>query len=135
MKNLIFLFSLIITISVSAQIDKFRAVEFVMTRYQGKEVAPPFHQAIDNYPVILNGDSGTFSIKGPKDQFFDIKNDPSGFNQTDSAITVRFNATDREGTNCYIIAVFTKLESAKHDGFFIVAYPDKSYLYFVERVK
>ena len=136
MKNIVFYISLLLLPLIgNAQVDKFRAVEFVITKYQGKDVKPPFREAVNNYPVTLNSDSGTFSIKGPKEQLFTIKNDPSGYKETDSTLTIRFTGIDREGANCYVVAVFAKLETAKHDGFFIIAYADKSYIYYVERDK
>lgn len=133
MKNSIILLSLLIGVKVKAQTDKFRAVEYVISKDHGKEIKPSLHEKVNNYPIFLNRDSGTFLIKGPKEEFFTIKYDPSGRSETDSTATFRFTAVDREGVDCYVVAVFAKVESAIHDGFFIIAYQDKCYLYYVER--
>lgn len=134
-KLLFYIIVLLVPLAGHAQVFKLRAVEFVVTRYKGKDVKPPFRQELDNYPMTLNSDSGTFSIKGPKEHLYTVKNDPSGYKETDSTVTVRFTAVDWQGKNCYVVVVLAKLESAKHDGFVVIAYPDENYLYYFERDK
>lgn len=126
------LYSLSITTSVQAQIYKFRAVEYAITRDGGKEIKP-LHIKCDSFPVVLDTDSDTLSIKSPQGEFYKLKNDPAGYKETDSAVTVRYNAIDKNGGDCYVVVVLSKLESAKHDGFIIIANLNKSFLYYVDR--
>ena len=69
MKYVLFLFySLSITTIVQAQIYKFKAVEYAITRDGGKEIKP-LHIKCDSFPVVLDTDSNTLLIKSPSREF------------------------------------------------------------------
>lgn len=130
--NPLVLLVLLIPSFSTAQLYKFKAVECVITRYGGKELKPHIHEPCDSIDIIFDTQIDTFLIKTEKRQSFKLKNDPSGYLETDSTVTARFIATDQEGSNCFVISVFAKREGSKHAGFFIIAYQDKTYLYYVD---
>ena len=134
MKNkVIWLLAFLPTIS-TAQVYKFRAVQFVCTRFQNQPMEPPEYKDLKDMPMEWSVDSSTLTIHSPNIQVFHIDPDPIVREEKDSVVRFKFNAVDNHGVKCLVTHEIYESEKAPHFADFWLEYPDKTYMYYVENL-
>jgi len=130
MKILIIILLIAINTSAFSQTMQYKAVQFVCTKYQGKELDPPEIKELTGFPIQFDMDSSILFIQSPKMQRFVLDAKPISFSEDDSTIYTLFNAVDEKGRKCKITAYVYKRESDKYAAEFWMEYPDKKYVYY-----
>ncbi|SRR5712692_3845782 len=134
MKLLILLTLLVLgTIICNAQVMKFKAVQFICTRYQNQTLEPPEFKDLKDMPVEFNMDSSIFYIHSPTIQVFRLDTKPIGGSEVDSVMTYIFNGVDNKGRKCILTHSIYESESALYFAKIILEYPDKTYLYYLQK--
>lgn len=133
MKILIIIALIIYGLTGYAQTFTYKAVQFVCTRYQNQPLEPPEFKDCNGFPIDFDIDSSTLNIHSPNGQFFRMIVIPGSYKETDSITEVKFNAMDKKGAKCRISVELYPRDKSKHDGCFWLEYPDKIYMYFVEK--
>lgn len=119
--------------SARAQLLHFRAVQFICTRYQNEPMEPPEFKDLDSMKVEFDMDSSILYIHSPAIQVFHLEGKPFSISEKDSVMTYRFNGADIKGVKCVIQHDIYESEKAPHFASFWLEYPDKIYMYYVER--
>lgn len=117
----------------NAQILHFKATQFICTKYQGEPMEPPEFKDLDSMKVEFDMDSSILYIYSPKTQVFHLENKPFFIGERDSIATYKFNGTDIKGIKCIIRHDIFESNKAPHFASFWLEYPDKVYLYYLER--
>jgi hypothetical protein len=133
MKNLISLSLLFFALAGHAQIYKFRAVQFNCTRYQNQPMEPPETKDLKDMPVEFDMDSSILYIHSPNIQVFHLDKKPFAGGEKDSIVNYKFNATDSHGVKCIVTQEIYESEKAPHLASFWLEYPDKTYMYYLEK--
>lgn len=126
-------FTLIIS-AAHSQIMKFKAVKFVCTRYENQPMVPPEYKDLKGIPVEFNMDSSILYIRSPSIQVFRFDEKPISGSEKDSVISYRFNSVDKNKVKCILIQKIYESESAPYLAEIIVEYPDKTYIYYLQRL-
>lgn len=134
MKTTIFLFLGFLSISANAQIYKFKAVQFICTRFQNQPMEPPEFKDLKNMPIEFDMDSSILYIHSPNIQVFHLDAKPFAGGEKDSIVNYKFNATDNHGVKCVVTHEIYESEKAPHLASFWLEYPDKTYMYYVEKL-
>lgn len=133
MKNLISCVLLFLTLSGKAQIEHFKATQFVCTRYQGQPMEPPEFKDLKGMAVEFDMDSSILYIHSPNIQVFRLDPKPLDASEKDSIATYKFNGIDQKGVKCMVTSRIYESEKAEHFAVFILEYPDREYWYYVEK--
>lgn len=133
MKNLISCVLLFLTLSAKAQIEHFKATQFICTRYQGQPMDPPEFKDLKGMAVEFDMDSSILYIHSPTIQIFRLDPKPIDAFEKDSIATYRFSGIDQKGTKCVVTHRIYESEKADHFAAFLLEYPDKTYIYYLER--
>lgn len=133
MKNPIFLFLLLGGLTAHSQTFKFRATQFMCTRFQNQEMDPPEFKDCHNLAIEFSMDSSILYIHSPNVQVFRLESKPFGGGEKDSVMTYKFNGVDSKGVKCIITHKIYESGEAPHFASFWLEYPDKTYMYYVER--
>ena len=133
MKNLISFALLLLFLSGKAQIEHFKATQFICTRYQGQPMEPPEFKDLKGMAVELDMDSSILYIHSPKIQVFHMDKKPYAGGEKDSILNYKFHATDGKGVKCIVTQELYESEKAPHLASFWLEYPDKTYMYYVEK--
>jgi hypothetical protein len=99
MKNLILIFLYLAAYRTDAQTYKYKAVQFICTRFQNHSIEPPEIHDLKDMPVEFNMDSSILYIHSPNIQVFHIGPNPLVREEKDSIVRLKFNATDNHGSN------------------------------------
>jgi len=117
-----------------AQLYRFTASQFICTKYQNQVVDPPEIKNLKNMPVEFDMDSSVLYIHSPSLQVYHLIGKPIEAFEQDSVATYTFWASDFKQVKCKISQKIYESEKAPHYAAFIIEYPDKTYLYYVERI-
>ena len=117
-----------------AQVFKFRAVQFICTKYQNQPMEPPEFKDLKNMPVEFDMDSSILYIHSPAMQIFHLESHPFDGGEKDSIMTYIFHGTDQKGIKCIVTHRIYESEKADHFAAFILEYPDKIFWYYVEKL-
>jgi hypothetical protein len=134
MKNLISFLLICMAFSANAQVYRFRAVQFICTRYQNEPMEPPEYKDLKDMPMEWSVDSSTLTIHSPNIQVFRIDPNPIVREEKDSVVRFKFNAVDNHGVKCLVTHEIYESEKAPHFADFWLEYPDKTYMYYVEKL-
>lgn len=119
--------------SAMGQIIHFKAVQFACTRYMSQPMEPPEFKDLDSMRVEFDMDSSILYIHSPTMQVFRLNPKPIEAFEKDSIATYRFNGTDAKGVKCIITHNIYESEKAAHFAAFWLEYPDKIFMYYVEK--
>lgn len=133
MKNPIFLFLLLGGFTAHSQTYKFQAVQFICTRFRNETLEPPEFKDLKDMPVEFDMDSSIIYIHSPNLQIFHLDPKPIRAWEEDSIAIYKFNATDKKGVKCIVSQRVYESEKAPYFAAFVLEYPDKTYMYYVER--
>lgn len=131
-KSILFWGILILPVLACCQSLRFKAVEFVCTRYQNQPVNPPEIKVCNGFPVTFDMDSSFLRISSPNEQQIALKVISGSYVENDSLIITKFDGADRKGLKCLVTAYLYKTLPRKHAASFTLEYPDKTYMYYVE---
>ena len=133
MKNLISCALLFIAVSGKAQIMRYKAVQFTCTKFENQAMDPPETKDLKGMLIEFDPDSSILYIHSPNIQVFHLDAKPFAMFEKDSIATYQFYGTDAKGVKCKVTHNLYESEKADHLGAFWVEYPDKVYMYYVER--
>jgi hypothetical protein len=133
MKYTILLCFASITLSAHSQIEHFKATQFICTRYQGQPMEPPEFKDLNGVAVEFDMDSSILYIHSPAVQIFRLDPKPTDAYEKDSIVTYKFNGVDQKGVKCTVTHRIYESERADYFAAFILEYPDKTYMYYVNR--
>jgi hypothetical protein len=133
-KYIILIISAIPFAQLNAQVFKFRAVQFICTKYQNQPMEPPEFKDLKNMPVEFDNDSSILYIHSPSEQIFRLNKKPIDAFEKDSIAIYRFNATDQKGSKCIVSHRIYESASAPHFAAFVLEYTDKIFWYYVEKL-
>ena len=83
--------------------------------------------------VEFDMDSSILYIHSPNLQVFRLNPKPLAAFEQDSIATYKFNGIDQKGVKCIVTSRLYESEKADHFAAFILEYPDKTYMYYVEK--
>ena len=133
MKSIIFYIILLLSLSGKAQIMRYTAVQFICTRFQGQSMDPPEFKDLKGMPIEFDMDSSILYIHSPTIQIFHCDSKPFVASEKDSVLTYKFHGIDSKGVKCTITHELYESDKADHLGSFWLEYPDKTFMYYVER--
>jgi hypothetical protein len=116
-----------------AQVMKYTAVQFNCTRYENQPMDPPETKDLKGMPIEFNMDSAILYIHSPNIQVFHCDLRPFSVTEKDSVMMYKFHGTDAKGVKCTVTHELYESEKAEHLGSFWLEYPDKTYMYYVEK--
>lgn len=135
MKLLLILLLLSLMGSTSqSQVYKFKAVKYVCTRYQNQDMEPPEIKESKGIPVEFDMDSSILYIHSTIMQKFVFEGKPILYSEKDSIMRLKFNSIDKKGAKCLVTQDIYESELAEYYTAFIIEYPDKTYIYFLQRL-
>lgn len=120
-----------VSTKADSQVLKFKAVEFIALRYENKAVDPPMRKACDSFLVNLDMDKSILDIHSPKEQVFNLTPLKDAYGENDTVAILRFDGKNDKG-DCRIKIIFYKLPNRLHPESFVLEYPDKTYMYYLE---
>lgn len=94
---------------------------------------PPEFKDLKGMAVEFDMDSSILYIHSPNIQVFRLDPKPLDASEKDSIAIYKFNGIDQKGVKCMVTSRIYESEKAQHFGAFILEYPDKTYLYYVEK--
>jgi hypothetical protein len=125
---------LLFTTSIKAQqIYKYKATQFICTRFQNQPIEPPEFKDLKGMAVEFDMDSSILYIHSPNIQVFHLNPKPIEAFERDSIATYRFNGIDAKGVKCIVTHKIYESEKADHFAAFWLEYPDKTYMYYLEK--
>lgn len=133
MKSLISCALLFLSLSGKSQIMRFKAVQFICTRFQNQAMDPPEFKDLDSLKVEWDMDSTILHIHTHTEQRYTLNRNPISSENTDSMVVTKFNGIDRLGVSCSVTMVIYKLDKFPHLALIGIEYPDKTYMYYVEK--
>lgn len=135
MKNILLVILAILSLSgvKGQQIYRYKATQFNCTRYQNEPMEPPESKDLKGMAVEFDMDSSILYIHSPNVQVFHLEAKPFGGGEKDSIMTYKFNGVDSKGVKCIITHKIYESEKAPHFASFWLEYPDKTYMYYVEK--
>lgn len=117
-----------------SQTYKFKATQFVCTRFQNQPMDPPEFKDANGMAVEFNMDSSILYIHSPGIQVFHLDPQPFDGGEKDSVLTYKFHGISIKGIKCIITHELFLSEKAPHFASFWIEYPDETYMYYVERI-
>lgn len=94
---------------------------------------PPEFKDLKGIAVEFDMDSSILYIHSPTIQIFRLDPKPIDAFEKDSITIYRFSGIDQKGTKCVVTHRIYESEKADHFAAFVLEYPDKIYMYYVEK--
>jgi hypothetical protein len=115
------------------QVLKFKAVQFICTKYQNQPLDPPEFQDCHNMLVEFNQDSSFLRIHSPNIQLFTLERKPIFMQEKDSVLFTLFAGKNAKGEKCRILFKLYERETDKYWASVTIEYPDKIFMYYLQK--